>query len=162
MDTAMRVDRRRALPVRWPAQSAHRHDALTSGRPCLLILDRGTPIPPLAGSEDWIWSDADERDVARRLVSLEARPPATGDATDVLDPALTEALGSLTEVQARVARTLVARHGSVVPRGDLLGDLADEDLDRAVAQVRGCLASHGWVVSRLRRRGFVASRRSPT
>ena len=40
--------------------------------PCLMIVEVGTAIPTVGRGEDWIWSDADEREEAARLRRLAA------------------------------------------------------------------------------------------
>lgn len=145
----------RARIVRWPDQAAAREAAHLDGVPCLLVVARGTVPPITAGAEDWIWVDADERDIACRLADL-------GRLTGVAAPTPTDWLGPIAvpdgvgPLDVRVATVLLRRAGRLVPRRDLAdpdspgagaGDTpAGRELDRCLRRLRGPLGRAGWVL----------------
>ena len=104
------------------------------GVPTLLVLDRGTPIPPLGPGEDWVWSDADERDAAHRLVELGERVPGGSEVAEIELP------DDLPATARRVATRLLAGIGVLVPRADL----PVENLDETAETLRAILGPQGW------------------
>lgn len=144
---------RRAAVVPWPARADLRQAAASEGRPCLLVVADGAPLPVPGELEDWVRAGAGELDGAARLLDLEAfargrTAGARGLASlpDGLDPH-----------DQRVARALLARAGTLVPREDLAdAGCDDHELDASVARVRRALVGTSWRIERVAARGFVA------
>lgn len=62
--------------VPWPERGDRRAQRSDAGAPSLLIVRRGSPVPATGPLEDWVWSDADEQEVASRLRDLGTRTAA--------------------------------------------------------------------------------------
>jgi len=131
--------------VRWPIGAEQRWERAGGGERSLLVVERGTRVPPLGPGEDWVWSDANEQEVARRLLDLGDRAlPAAASAAVPL-PA------GLGEEQYQVAARLAAAAGVLVPRADLPSD----DLDARIESLRAPMARAGWEILTVARVGFV-------
>lgn len=120
--------------ARWPQQVGWRRERAALGAPTLLVIDRGAPIPPLGPGEDFVWSDADERDVAHRLLDLAGRAGAASEVADVELP------DDLPAPARRTAARLLAAVGVLVPRADL----AVDDLAETTETLRRVLGPQGW------------------
>jgi hypothetical protein len=132
--------------LHWPAEADRRDDRRARALASVLVIERGAPVPAMGAQEDWVWGDADEREVAsrlRRAARLEA-DPAGGAPAEV--PAGLDGAGH------RVASRLLLRPGRLVRRSELVA----EDLDAVVAAVAAALGPTGWAVVSVEGEGFVA------
>lgn len=148
--------------VRWPADAERRTACAEAGVACLLVVRRGERIPALLAGEDWIYDDADERDVANRLAGVSARATgrsgrsgaepsvpvtATGPVAGVV-PVVPEGLAN---AEHRVARRLLTSMSTLVPRSELPGD----DLDAVIATVRVALRAQGLHIQTIADAGYL-------
>jgi hypothetical protein len=146
--------------VRWPVDTERRAACAEAGVACLLAVRRGEPIPALLADEDWIYDDADERDVANRLERLAAHAPG-GGASVAPAPGNPGALAvsvsvpvvpaGLTTVEHRVARRLLTSMGTLVARTELPGD----DLDSVIAVLQMAFRDHGLQIQPVADAGYL-------
>jgi hypothetical protein len=125
--------------LRWPDQAAQAADLRAAGIPRLLVVEPGAPPPPPADClQDWVRLPIDHDDMRARLVALLSHTAVHPNA-----PALDE-YGQLTHrrrsvflspTEARIAGTLVASFGRLVPDGALIAD-AWPDGDGSVSKLR--------------------------
>jgi DNA-binding response OmpR family regulator len=152
--------------VRWPAEGDRRARLHESARPCLLLVEDGSP-PPLALDEleDWIRVPADEGDVRARIDGLARRAAVHSPERPALDDDGVLRLGSgwvpLPPVEARLTAALLDRFGAVVSR-DALGRAGWPDgapgrnaLDVHVLRLRRRLDPLGLAIRTVRSRGYL-------
>lgn len=146
------VEQRAAL-VRWPDESDRRNALAANGSPCLLIVEPGAAVPPLAPNEDWVVRTSDERDVAARLDGLARRPLRPLRSAPVVLPS------DLTAEQHRVAVQLVSPPDRFVSRQDLaFDDVADDELDGLIASLAVALAPLGFRLITVGPAGYLLER----
>ena len=117
--------------VPWPRAVVLRARARVAGRPRLLVVAAGTPPPTDCGrDEDWASESAPAADVAARMATLAARPPARPS----LPGAFVDRLG---DVDVLVLDVLDRHQGRAV-RDDVLVEVAGSAaaLDRSVRTLR--------------------------
>lgn len=141
--------------VRYPTEERRLADLRKDGRPRLVLVENDVAAPVSADPcEDWIRMPAREADLRARVTGLGLRAAAnqvraspTLDDDGVLRFAGT--LVTLPPVEARLARALLARMGSVVTRDALTLAGWPNGIDRDRPNGRNALDVH---VLRLRRR----------
>jgi hypothetical protein len=142
--------------IRWPRDESQRQEMAQSGRPCLLVVAEGEPIPQVGRGEAWVRERADEREVAARVRQLQrVGRPAGAPVPPVLPP-------SLGPVAREVAVLLAASPGSLVSTEELEAAAcvggAKRRLAAVLAEVRRALEPDGWTVDAVPRVGYVLSR----
>jgi hypothetical protein len=138
----------------WPDSELRRRELEVLDRPCLLILDEGTPAPVCGTLEDWIRPATSMDDIGARCAALRSR--ATCSARPVVDESALVFGGhriELSDGQVRLARLLADRYREVVRRDELAaagGDLTPEAVKAALARLTARLAPAGLTVRTIR------------
>ena len=127
---------------------------------------RGEPIPALLAGEDWIYDDADERDVANRLEHLAAgvaahgasAAPGPGAPVVPIVPASVPVVpAGLTGDEHRIARRLLTSVGTLVPREELPGD----DPDGVIAALQVAFRDQGLQILSVADAGYLVHQFQP-
>ena len=158
--------------VRWPLERQRREALARDGRARLLLVE-GDGVPPISTDcfEDWIRVPAPDADVRRRVQDLAGRAARHQPAAPVLDPdgvlRYGEAWTSLPPVDARLARALIERYGTVVNREVLSragwpgGQPGRNALDVHVLRLRRRLGAVGLAIRTVRSRGYMLEAAEP-
>jgi two-component system OmpR family response regulator len=162
---------RGAQILAWPAETRRREELRADGVPRLLMLEAGTPPPPVEDDlEDWIWLPADEQNVFARLRHLAARQPHPGldrTAVQVFDDGLAWIAGRrlhLPPAEAAILRHLSDPPERLCTREELervaWGGVPHQrrSLDSRIFVLRRRVAPHGLTINAVRGRGFVLTR----
>ncbi len=158
--------------VRWPLERQRCEELRHQGRPRLLLVENGTPVPVTCDDlEDWIRLPVDEVDLQVRVQTLARRAEARHDAAPELDDDGVLRLGrrwtSLPPVEARLTGALLERSGAVVSRELLAragwpsGAPGRNALDVHVLRLRRRLAPVGLVIRTVRSRGYLLEQSDP-
>jgi hypothetical protein len=106
------------LLLRWPQEDHRRATHAGSGRPTVLIVERGGPMPTVVGPlEDWIYEDASPEEVMRRVELLSSRA-CVANAAPVLDDGILRHRGrwvAISETQLPVVELLIDNLDQLVP-----------------------------------------------
>ena len=141
--------------VRYPSEERRLADLRRDGRPRLVLVENDAAAPVSADPcEDWIRMPAREADLRARVTGLGLRAAAAQPNTvpEIDDDGVLRFNGGLVTlppVEARLARSLVSRMGSVVTREALTVAGWPNGVDRERPNGRNALDVH---VLRLRRR----------
>jgi DNA-binding response OmpR family regulator len=157
--------------LRWPRDADRRADCARAQRPRLLIVEPGT-APPVADDEleDWVRADADERDVAARLRTLEERAQASLVAVTLVDGRCLRrgpVTVALSPLEARLAGLLLVAPGELVTRAELDASLwppgppSPTALDDVAYRLRKRMRTVGLDVLAARGRGFLLAAHTP-
>jgi DNA-binding response OmpR family regulator len=167
--------------LRWPAESDRRDDLATLGVPRLLLVEPGSPPPPLDDClEDWLRVPADEADAAARIAALERRADAhththtanngngngngNGDIPHLDEDGVLRFDGrwvALPPVEGRLAALLIDRFGAVVSRDALTKagwpstPSGRNALDVHILRLRRRLSQVGLSIRTVRSRGYL-------
>ncbi len=152
--------------IRWPLERLRCEELRGQGRPRLLLIENGTPVPASGDDlEDWIRLPADETDLKVRVETLARRALARNDVAPVLDDDGVLRVGrrwtSLPPVEARLTGALLERSGAVVSRellaraGWPTGAPGRNALDVHVLRLRRRLAPVGLAIRTVRSRGYL-------
>lgn len=153
--------------VRWPGEADRRERLRVAGQPRLLLVDGDSPPPiSLDRLEDWIRLPAPDSDLRARVDALtRVAVDAAYDRPQVDDDGLlrfAQRWVSLPPVEARLARALAARFGSVVSREALTkaawpdGDAPGRNaLDVHMARIRRRIESLALGITTVRSRGYL-------
>lgn len=155
--------------VRWPLERQRCEELRSQGRPRLLLIENGTPVPvPDDELEDWIRLPADDDDLQVRVETLARRASARHDFAPALDDDGVLRVGrrwtSLPPVEARLTSALLERSGTVVSREVLAragwpaGAPGRNALDVHVLRLRRRLAPVGLAIRTVRSRGYLLER----
>ncbi|HEV7888372.1 MAG TPA: helix-turn-helix domain-containing protein [Acidimicrobiales bacterium] len=152
--------------LRWPAERDRRDELVARAIPRLLLLDGGTEPPaPADCLEDWARVGAADNDVRLRIVGLEVRasmhvqrvPDIDGDGVLRFNGQWV----SLPPVEARLARSLVERFGTVVSRDALSragwpsSDTGRNALDVHILRLRRRIDPVSLAIRTVRSRGYL-------
>jgi DNA-binding response OmpR family regulator len=153
----------------WPADGDRLAELRALAVPRLLVVAEGSEVPlALDCLEDWVTTDASEReiDARRRALAMRAAQHAVQPQLD--DDGLLhhrDAWVSLSPVEQSIARALVDRFGAVVTR-DALADRAwptgvptRNALDVHVLRLRRRIAPLGVEIRTVRARGYLMQNR---
>jgi DNA-binding response OmpR family regulator len=152
--------------LRWPDESGRRQRLSLAGGPRLLLVEDGSPPPPVLDClEDWIRVPAAEEEVRARVHALAIRRAAHDhDAPGIDADGVLRYRGrwvSLPPLETRMMELLLSRYGAVVSRESLAkagwpdGATGRNALDVHVLRLRRRLEPVGLVIRTVRSRGYL-------
>lgn len=149
--------------VFMPGQADHLAELRAAEVPHLIIVAANFEAPIVVGDcEEWIRFPAEASDISARLQGLRQRAARRPSPRPVLtDDGLLRAGGSwvaLSRTEQRIAQSLVARFGELVPMPALaesLGDGTNTRLTTCIARLRRRIEPLGLIVRSVRLRGYL-------
>jgi DNA-binding response OmpR family regulator len=158
--------------IGWPEDRSKAAELKAAGVPLLYLVRPDDDPPEMSGClEDWVRVGSGDRDLHARLAALELRAASHAQPPFVDDEDRLHHRGgvlALDETEARMARVLTERVGTVVPDEDLAAVLSNggavaRSLRTEIARLRARLRALHLNIVRSRSRGYVLmpSSRSP-